>query len=211
MDEKLEMEIEETLPADEDVLESDEAADLPDQEVIEEAPEDDVVVYTSDNPMPVTIIEPAAEETELEVFAVSGSYPGTISTTYLAYFEGIVQKLLPNQHYVVYRSGQNAYTMVYGEDIALDGFRFTGSGHVVDLYRNSSSSSNDWYVGYSEDSISLDAGSLYVYSDLGMFPTLKKGGSALEFTAVLFVLAFFTVCSVCHHIFDDVLQHMHRK
>lgn len=167
--------------------------------------------YSAENPMPVMIVEPEEEEHELEVFSLTGSYPGTISDTYLNYFRGIVQKLDWKEHYVVYRSGQYSYTMVYGEEVALSGTRFTGSGNVVNLYRNTSSSNSDWYVGYSTDTISLSAGSLYVYSDLGMYPTLKEGGSSLEFTALLFAVGFAVVYSVCHDIFDYIMEHVYRK
>lgn len=183
------------------------------QEGAEEGQEDLVPEesYTLENPMPVVIVEPEEEEYEMEVFALSGSYPGTISETYLNYFRGIVQKLDWKQHYVVYRSGLYSYTMVYGEDVELNGTRFTGSGNVVNLYRNSSSSSSDWYVSYSTDTLSLSAGSLYVYSDLGMYPALKEGGSSIEFAALLFAVGFAVVYSVCHDIFDYVMEHVYRK
>ena len=168
-------------------------------------------IYDIENPMPVMIVEPEEEEYELEVFSLTGSYPGTISDTYLNYFRGIVQKLDWNQHYVVYRSGQYSYTMVYGEEVALNGTRFTGNGNVVNLYRNTSSGNSDWYVGYSSDSLSLSAGSLYVYSDLGMYPTLKEGGSSIEFMALLFAVGFAVVYSVCHDIFDYIMEHVYRK
>lgn len=181
------------------------------QEEQESQEEETIEPYTFENPMPVMIVEPEVEEYELEVFSLTGSYPGTISDTYLNYFRGIVQKLDWNQHYVVYRSGQYSYTMVYGEEVALNGTRFTGNGNVVNLYRNTSSGNSDWYVGYSSDSLSLSAGSLYVYSDLGMYPTLKEGGSSIEFMALLFAVGFAVVYSVCHDIFDYIMEHVYRK
>lgn len=168
-------------------------------------------VYSLENPMPVQIVEPVEEEYELEVYSLSGSYPGTISDTYLNYFRGIVQKLDWKEHYVVYRSGQYSYTMVYGEEVALNGSRFTGTGNVVNIHRNTSSSSSDWYVSYSTDSLALSAGSLFVYSDLGMYPELKEGGTSLEFAALLFAVGFAVVYSVCHDIFDYVMEHVYRK
>lgn len=174
----------------------------------EPEPED---VYSLENPMPVQIVEPVEEEYQLEVYSLSGSYPGSISDTYLNYFRGIVQKLNWKEHYVVYRSGQYSYTMVYGEEVALNGSRFTGNGNVVNIHRNTSSSSSDWYVSYSTDTLALSAGSLFVYSDLGMYPELKEGGTSLEFAALLFAVGFAVVYSVCHDIFDYVMQHVYRK
>ncbi|MDO4261340.1 MAG: hypothetical protein Q4C82_04620 [Eubacteriales bacterium] len=181
------------------------------EEESEEEPAEAQPGYSLENPMPVYIVEPVEEETELEVMSLTGSYAGTISDTYLSYFRGIVQKLKSSEHYLVYRSGQYSYTMVYGEDVALSGSRFSGSGSVVTIYRDSSSYSSDWYVEYSEDSLSLDAGTLFVYSDLGMYPTLKEGGSALEFSALLFAVGFAVVYSVCHDIFDYIMEHVYRK
>ena len=63
-------------------------------------------------PFPVTIVEEEVEEYEIEPYALSGSYNGTISDTYLDYFEGIVQKLPFDSHYVIWRSGEYAYTML---------------------------------------------------------------------------------------------------
>lgn len=174
-------------------------------------PEEPEEIYSFENPMPVQIVEPVEEEYELEVYSLSGSYPGTISDTYLNYFRGIVQKLDWKQHYVVYRSGQYSYTMVYGEEVALNGTRFTGTGNVVNIHRNTSSSSSDWYVSYSVDTLALSAGSLFVYSDLGMYPELKEGGTSLEFAALLFAVGFAVVYSVCHDIFDYVMEHVYRK
>lgn len=177
----------------------------------EEPIEEPVEFYSLENPMPVQIVEPVEEEYELEVYSLTGSYPGTISDTYLSYFRGIVQKLNWKEHYVVYRSGQYSYTMVYGEGVALDGSRFTGTGNVINIHRNTSSSSSDWYVSYSADSIALSAGSLFVYSDLGDYPELKEGGTSLEFAALLFAVGFAVVYSVCHDIFDYVMEHVYRK
>lgn len=176
-----------------------------------DAEEEPAEAYSLENPMPVQIVEPAEEEYELEVYSLSGSYPGTISDTYLNYFRGIVQKLDWKEHYVVYRSGQYSYTMVYGEEVSLNGTRFTGTGNVVNIHRNSSSSSTDWYVSYSTDNLALSAGSLFVYSDLGAYPELKEGGTSLEFAALLFAVGFAVVYSVCHDIFDYVMEHVYRK
>lgn len=148
-------------------------------------------LFTEENPIPVTIVEEKEEEQQLEVFALSGSYSGTISDTYLDYLEGIVQKLPYNDHYVIWRSGQYAYTLAYGENIKLDGSRFTGECDVVNLYRDDSSYNNNWYVEYDTDTLSLNTGSLYVYSDLGLYPTVERGFSDIEAKTILFAVGFF--------------------
>lgn len=207
----VENEVTEDLETSEETETVEEVEEEETETVEEEVSSDSVFEYSFENPMPVQIVEPVPTDEEIEVFALSGSYAGTISATYLDYFRGIVQKLKPNEHYVVYRSGQNAYTMVYGEEVELNGGRFTGTGSVVNIYRNSSSSNNDWYVDYSSDSLNLSVGTLFVYSDLGMYPTLKEGGSSLEATALLFAVGFAVVYTVCHDIFDYVMQYIYRK
>lgn len=157
--------------------------------------------YTEDNPLPVMLVEEVEEQTSLEVYSLTGSYYGTISDTYLDYFEGIVQKLMPDEHYVIWRSGQYAYTMVYGENIILDGTTFTGDGTAVDVYRASDSYSADWYVSTSAQSLDLDASLLFCYSDLGMYPTLERGFSSLESSSLLFVVVLMFLFSVINAIF----------
>lgn len=181
--------------------------DVLDVEQSDEIIEDNAVIGESDSE---NSIQTVADD-GIEVFAVSGSSYGTISDTYLDYFEGIVQKLPYDEHYVIWRSGDYSYTLAYGEDVRLDGAVFTGSCDVVQIYRSSSASgysSYDWYVRTLEDTLNLETENLFVYSDLGMFPTVERGFSDLEATTVLFAIGFAVVFSVCHDIFDYVLQRL---
>ena len=140
----------------------------------------------------------------------SGSY-GTISDTYLDYFEGIVQKLPLDQHYVIWKTGDNSYTLAYGEDIREDSGSFYGSCDVVEVYRSSASGMNNiWQVRKGSDTLSFDSTNLFVYSDLGMYPTVERGVSSLEAHALLFAVGFAVVYSVCHDMFDYVLGHLRR-
>lgn len=158
--------------------------------------------YSVENPLPVMLVEEAVEQTNLEVYSVTGSYYGTISDTYLNYFEGIVEKLLPNEHYVVWRSGNYAYTMVYGENVTLEGSVFSGNGTAVDIYRASDSYSSDWYVSTSSQSFDLDASLLFCYSDLGMYPTLERGFDIVESSTLIFVVVLMFLFSVITGIFN---------
>lgn len=178
---------------------------------IVEIPVEEETVYTVDNPLPVTIVEETAEATELEVFSLTGTYAGLISETYLSYFRGIVQKLGWNEHYVLYRSGEYSYTMFYGKEIKLDESGIKGNGTYVNLYRDSNSYSSYWYTSTGEDSFTISDDSLCIYSDLGMNPELREGGSHVEFTAVLFAVCFFVVYGVCHDIFDYIMEHVYRR
>ena len=169
--------------------------------------------YSVENPLPVYIVEDEepVEQTELEVFSLTGSYHGTISDTYLDYFEGIVEKLKPNENYVVWRSGQYAYNMCYGENIELDGTFFSGDCDLVQIYRSPDNYSNDWYVSTGSDSLSLSATDIFCYSNLGMYPTLERGAKHGE--SITFLLAFcvFTVFVLAHSIFDYIVKYIYRK
>lgn len=159
-------------------------------------------------PFPVKIVEEEVEEYEIEPYALNGSYNGTISDTYLDYFEGIVQKLPYDTHYVIWRSGEYAYSMAYGEDIVLNNGRFEGECDVVNLYRDGTNYTSNWFVGYDTDSMNLQADDLFVYSDLGMFPTVARGVSSLEAHTMLFAIGFAVVFGVCSSIFNYVLKHL---
>ena len=169
--------------------------------------------YTVENPMPVMLVEEQGQEeqTELEVFALTGKYNGTISDTYLDYFEGIVEKLRPDEHYVIWRSGQYSYTMCWGEDIELEGTYFSGIAQSVVVFRSSDSYSNDWYVEWGSDSVSLSASDLFVYSDLGMFPTVERGMKHGESMALAFGLATAFVFVLVHSIFNYIVKYVYRK
>ena len=192
MNESSVLDTEQLLPDDNSISESDSVIDSSEIEVVDEE-------------------DPVLPEESIQVFSVSGTYNGTISDTYLDYFEGIVQKLMPNEHYVIWRSGQYAYSMCYGKEITLEGDYFSGDCNVIQLYRNADSYNSEWYVSSSADSISLTAGDLFCYSDLGMYPTLERGFSALESSMVIFAIGFAVVYSVCHDIFDYILEHIYRK
>lgn len=174
--------------------------------------------YTSDDPLPVYIVSNTSEgaeekeiEIELEVRAASGSYVGTISDTYLDYFRGITEKLKPNEHYVVWRSGQYSYTLAYGKNVALSDGMFVGNCDYVEIYRNSSSYSTDWYVATGSDSLALETDKLFVYSDLGMFSRLERGLRYGEEMAILFSFGVATVFVLASRIFDYIVKYIYRR
>lgn len=171
----------------------------------------DIPEYSVENPLPVMLVEPEVEEIEeVEVFALTGKYYGTISDTYLDYFEGIVQKLSPAEHYVVWRSGQYAYTMAYGEEIVLDGCNFSGACKSVSLYRSDSYASNEWYCSFSDDLLSLSATDLFVYSDLGEYPMLERGATYGMDMALLSAVCVAMVFVLVHSIFDYIVKYIYR-
>lgn len=150
------------------------------------------------------------DDIEISPYALNRGVSGTISATYLDYFEGVLDKIGLDDHYVVFRSGDYRYTLVYGDSLKLNGSTFSGTGlNVVNIYRDDNRS--DWYTEFTTDSVNLNASRLFVYSDLGNYPVLKEGVSSNETFAVLFFLAFFVVYNVCHDIFDYVMEHVYRR
>lgn len=180
-------------------------------EVTEVVVENPLEEYSVENPLPVMLVEEVEEQTELEVFSLTGTYNGTISDQYLDYFEGIVEKLKPSEHYVIWRSGQYAYTMCYGEDIQLDGTYFSGDCNVVNIYRDSDNYSSIWYTETDTDSLALSATDIFCYSDLGMYPTVERGLTNAESMGLFIAVAVATVFMLASRIFDYIVEHIYRK
>lgn len=169
-------------------------------------------VVLSDEPLAVYLVDEPEVMASAETYSVSGGvYPGTISSTYLDYFSGIVDKLGFNDHYVAFRSGQYEYYLVWGEDLEYDLNQFRGSAlQYCRIYRNSGSDGN-YYTEFGSDTFYVSPGSGFVYSDLGNFSALTEGGTHLEFTTILFAIGFTVVYNVCHDIFDYIMEHIYRK
>lgn len=160
---------------------------------------------------PVFLVEPEVEEDALSLYSVSGSpYPGTISSTYLDYFAGIAQKLSYREHYIAFRASQYEYYMAWGDGLSYDGYRFRGSAlSYCRIYTGSGSSSMT--VTFGSDTFDLTPGTGFVYSDLEHFASLTEGGTHLEMLALLFAVGFAVVYSVCHDLFDYVMEHVYRR
>lgn len=215
--------VEETLTETEELTETQEGAADPEEgeaqtdgsatpdEVTETVVLNPMEEYSAENPLPVMVIEEEIEEEPIEAYSLTGSYNGTISDTYLDYFEGIVEKLKPSEHYVIYRAGQYAYNMCYGEDIELTGSYFSGECQVVSLYRDDNTYNNTWYVDKFTDSLALSATDIFAYSDLGMYPTVERGFTHAESMGIFTALAVATVFMLASRVFDYIVEHIYRK
>ena len=196
---------------------SDESEQGENESAIEDAAETitETVVQTvevlPDETIAVYLVEEPVDESVISTYAVSGSvYPGTISTTYTDYFAGIADKLSYDEHYVVFRESQYVYRMMWGESLALAGADFSGDA-LSYCSLTASSYGSDFMVEFGVDSLSLDASGGFVYSNLGDYPSLTEGGTGLEFQTILFAIGFAVVYSVCHDIFDYIMEHVYRK
>ena len=113
-------------------------------------------------------------------------YDSGISTAVLAYMEDVLPKL-GSVHYVLFRSDQYDYRLVYADDMELQSGVFTADSASYVVYNTRYSS---WSTG-SEGAFRLTAGDYIVYSDLGAYPALDSVGIyiwVLIFVAVVFFL-----------------------
>lgn len=215
--------LDETLVEEEELTETEEGAADPEEgeaqadgsatpdEVTETVVVNPMEEYSLENPLPVMVIEEEIEEEPIEAYSLTGSYNGTISDQYLDYFEGIVEKLKPSEHYVIYRAGQYAYNLCYGEEITLEGTYFSGDCEVVSIYRDDGNYNNMWYVDKFEDTLALSATDIFAYSDLGMYPTVERGMTNAESQGLLIAVAVATVFMLASRIFDYIVEHIYRK
>lgn len=202
MDEGNILDVEQSVETDNVVPESDSAS----------SSDDEIVSYSLENPLPVTIVEEYPTG-DIEVYAATGSAYGTISDTYLSYLTGVVEKLGYDEHYVIWRSGEYSYSLAYGEDMEIVGTLISGFDlDCVRVYRSSNNYNNVWYTEFTTlNNLELETQDIFAYSDLGNLPTVKRGLSSIEASTILFAIGFAVVFSVCNHIFDYILKYVYRK
>ena len=125
-------------------------------------------------------------------------YDGTISTTYTTYFKGVLEKLPPSMHYVLFRPDQYSYRLVYSDDMVYQNGRFMA---VDASYVNNS---RIQVSEGSEGAFSLSPNGYPVYSDLSdLYPVLYEGVKNYEFKALLFCFAFFILFTIAKSFFSS--------
>ncbi len=129
----------------------------------------------------------------------SGVYDGSISTSVLTYFRGMIEKLPPSSHYVLFRQSQYIYRLVYGENLACSGNHFTGTDMMYITY-----DTRDYVLSSgNEGSFSLNAGNYIVYSDIGdIYPVLVEGVKNYEFKALLFLCTVYLLFVIVRSFFN---------
>lgn len=124
-------------------------------------------------------------------------YDGSIGTTYLSYFRGVVEKLSPRMHYVLFRRDQYNYKLVYASDLAYESDRFTATDAYYVNYYVGTYNDRIMVTAGSEGSFSLSPNGYPVYSDVSnLFPVLTEGGRGYEIRAILYALAFLLVIKI---------------
>ena len=129
----------------------------------------------------------------------SGTYDGTLSSTYVNYARDTVSKFAPDTHYVFFRPSQYQYRLVYGADLTCDGSDFSGT----DLQYIAYDSRYYTFSSGTEGNFSLTTNGYLVYTDLeSMFPTLDSGVRNYEFKALLFVAVMYLLYVIAHSFFS---------
>lgn len=114
---------------------------------------------------PIITYRAPLEDYEVSASSVSGSaYNGSFNSTAYNYFQSIVLKNA-GVNYVAFRGSQYNYYLFYGDNLSLNGSTFSGSGLTSVLYRTQS---GDNTVSINtNDSLSINAGTAFIYSNLG--------------------------------------------
>lgn len=133
----------------------------------------------------------------------SQPYDGSISTTYTTYFRGVVEKLPPASHYVLFRSDQYSYRLVYSDSMTYENGRFAAdSAQYVNYYVGNYNSRSQVTSG-GEGAFSLSPNGYPVYSDLSeLYPVLSEGVKDYEFKTLLFCVVLFLLFTIARSFFS---------
>lgn len=115
---------------------------------------------------PITTYRAPLEDYEISAFSVDGSaYNGSFNSTAYNYFQSILMKNV-GVNYVAFRGSQYNYYLFYGDNLSLNGSTFSGSGLTSVLYRTQSG--DNTVTINTNDSLSINAGTAFIYSNLGV-------------------------------------------
>lgn len=124
-------------------------------------------------------------------------YDGSISTTQLSYFTGIVRRFSPKFEYVLFRQDRYLYRLVYAEDMVYDSGVFTASDAWYILYNTEYNTVLEGMEG----NFRLTPLSYPVYTSLeGKYPDLD-GGVKNETKTIMFMLAVMFVFNIVSGFF----------
>lgn len=119
-------------------------------------------------------------------------YDGSISTSYITYFQDMLPKKPISENYVFLRSSQYEYKMFVGkftyENMVLTA---DGSCYVYTLNVNNGYNSTFSFSQSREDGVVVDPGSIMIYSDLGPWPTLQEPIEYWAYSIFVLLLAWF--------------------
>lgn len=130
-----------------------------------------------------------------------------MSTTYIQYFDDIVDGLPITHNYVATRSGQYEYILHASDTLKLsDSGVFTSdSGTTYKITSNSGYNATYNYTVNTEYNFTLDTNDQMVYSSIGDYPRLDERGATYEY-ALLFTAIICCICLLIRPIFKYILR-----
>lgn len=131
---------------------------------------------------------------------------GNMSTTYVQYFEDIVDGLSINHNYVAFRSGQYQYVLHASDSLRHDSGTFIsdkGTTYTFDVSSGYNSKYN--YEVNTEQNFSLDTNGQLVYSSIGEYPRLDERGDSYAF-GTFFIVCVAGICMLVRPIYKYILR-----
>lgn len=135
-------------------------------------------------------------------------YYTMLSTTFESYFAGVLDNIGDTEYLAFclrdyadssYSSYTDHYVLVYDVGVEDDAL-VAGSYPAIDIYRSGS----EYLVSYAD--YALTEVPFPAYGSFGTLSDLREGVSHNETGAILFAIGFAVVYSVCHDIFDYIMQ-----
>lgn len=158
--------------------------------------EGELIVYAEN----VTVLADA------EPFASTTAGYG-VGTSNVSIFERVAQKLPYGTHYVYWRDSQYEYRLAYSADLTLSGTTFRApSATVVSYTTNSGYNEQPTWDEWTESNLTVNAGNLLVYSDLGNYPTLYERGVVDYAKTACVILCSFALYYLFHHMWHATRQ-----
>lgn len=185
-----------------DIDDFDEWQDMDDEEWESHVSEVNAAFYGSASPSEASSSEAVlySDSGPALLSSYSTVYEGGIGTTILSYFQGIVEKLPYDTHYVLFRQDRYYYRLVYSPDLVYENGVFSAPSDGCQYVRYYSYDST--VSSGNEGSFSLDVGNYTVYSDLDSpYPVLIQGVKNYEFKALIFSIVALFLFIVLRDIF----------
>ena len=140
------------------------------------------------------------DDSNISIRSISGAaYNGSISSTYLEYFNGIIDRLPWGTNYLIYRAGQYNYMLVYGDALSESDGRFSASeANYINIYNY-----NGTEITSGTDSVNVSVGNAMVYSNIEGYSNSLKGVTHAESVTFLFVIALILFFNVIKSLFGN--------
>lgn len=133
------------------------------------------------------------------LLAVSGTaYNGTISSTYLEFFNGYIDRFKIGTNYLIFRPDRYNYMLVYGDALTESGGRFSASeASYINVYVYDTTT-----VTTGMDSVNVNVGNAMVYSNIEGYSSSLKGVTHAEGLAIMVIICVSVLFNVIRSLFS---------